>query len=198
LTQFLIIRTIFTLAVLTSYGQTDLQTVDETGRQKTVSLTPTIKPILVDYKSDTYKISIGDNYKISDKIIDWTWAALADDDGNIDSTGKDAFLYIGEPLINYNDGKWLPALYIETDKNIITSFTCSVVIDLQDNSSAIDNFLRLLSNDIEQLKNDDIIKSLKTKGSYEVSKTEYIEIFKLTEGKKYEYDRFAYTISIKY
>ncbi|MGE0638444.1 MAG: hypothetical protein AB7G44_03740 [Bacteroidia bacterium] len=197
MTQLLLISTIFTLTVLTSCGQTDKQPTNETGRQKTAGPTPTIEPILVDYKSDTYKISIGDNYKTSDKIIDWHWAAMDDEDGKIDSTGKDAFLYLGEPLINYNDGEWLPSLHITTDRNIITSFTCSVLFDLQDNPTAIDNFLRLLSNDIKQLKNDDIVKSLQTKGYYEVINTDHVVTFKLTQGKKYENDRFAYTITTR-
>ena len=188
---------LFLLVTLTACGQTEKQTVNETGGQKTFSQTPKIKPILIDYKSDTYKISLGDNYKTSEKIIDWHWAELEDNDGNIDSTGKDAFLYLGEPLINYNDGEWLPSLHITTDKNIITSFTCSVLFDLQDNPSAIDNFLKLLSNDIKQLRNDALVASLQTKGNYEIINTDYVATFSLKKGSKYENDLFEYTITAR-
>lgn len=183
------------LTVLTSCGQKEKHTANEKGSHETISKKPKIKTILVDYKSDTYKISLGDNYRTSDKNNDWHWAALEDDDGRIDSTGKDAFLYIDEPLINYNDGDWLPALHISTDKNIITSFTCSVLFDLQDNPSAIDNFLKILSNDIKQLRNVDIVKSLRTTSIYEIINAGYVSTFKLTKGKKYENDAFTYTIT---
>jgi hypothetical protein len=188
---------LFLIVTLTACGQTEKQKVNETGGQKTFSQAPKINPILIDYKSDTYKISLGDNYKKSDKIIDWHWAELEDDDGHIDSTGKDAFLYLGEPLINYNDGEWLPSLHITTDKNIITSFTCSVLFDLQDNPSAVDNFLKLLSNDIKQLRNDALVTSLRTKGNYEIINTDYVATFSLKKGSKYENDLFEYTITAR-
>jgi hypothetical protein len=189
--------TIFILSFLTTYGQKEQQTTIETSGHKSVCFAPPIKPVLVDYKCDTYKISLGENYKVSDKIIDWNWAVLDDVDGNLDSTGQDAFLYLGEPLIIYNDDDWLPSLHITTEKNIITSFTCSVVFDLQDDSLAIVNFLRLLSNDIKQLNNDDIVKSLQKKGFYEEKSTDFAVAFKLKKGKKYENDSFTYTITAR-
>ncbi len=120
---------------------------------------------------------------------------MADDDDKIDSTGKDVFQYLGEPLINYNEGDWLPALYIETDKNLIITFSCSVLFTLEDSASAVDNFLRLLSKDIKQLKNDEVVKSLKTTGYYKIDKVDYVEVFELTKAKEYENDRFQYTIT---
>jgi hypothetical protein len=192
-----LIMTIFILSFLTTYGQKEQQTTIEKSGHKSVCFAPPIKPVLVDYKCDTYKISLGENYKVSDKIIDWNWAVLDDVDGNLDSTGQDAFLYLGEPLIIYNDDDWLPSLHITTEKNIITSFTCSVVFDLQDDSLAIVNFLRLLSKDIKQLNNDDIVKSLQKKGFYEEKSTDYAVAFKLKKGKKYENDSFTYTITAR-
>ena len=121
---------------------------------------------------------------------------MADDDGIIDSAGKDAFLYLGEPLVNYNDGEWLPSLRISTDKNIITSFTCSVLFNLEENPSSIASFLRLLSNDIQQLKNDEIVKSLGTKGFYEMNNADYVETFELKKGKESAYDKCEYTINV--
>ncbi len=197
MTQTLLIRTFFILTVLTSCVKTDKRTIIETGGQEEVVWAPKIKPILIDYKSDTYKISLGENYKTSDKIIDWRWAALDDEDDKIDSTGKDAFFFLGEPLINYNNGEWLPKLHISTERNIITSFTCSVLFDLQDNSTAIDNFLGLLSNDIKKLKNDTIVKALRAKGEYKLTQAEYVETFKLTQGEKHKNDRFSYTIATR-
>lgn len=195
--QILYRLTIFALIFLTSCGQAEQQTTNQIDEQKVHSPNPTIKSELIDYKSDTYKISIGDNYKLSDKIIDWHWDAMADDDGIIDSTGMDAFKYLGEPLINYNEGEWLPALRISTDKNIITSFTCSVLFNLEENPLAVASFLRLLSNDIKQLKNDEIVKSLGTKGFYEINNADYVETFELKKGKEYEHDKFAYTIKVR-
>jgi len=150
--------------------------------------------LLVDYKKDIYKISVGDNYKKSDKIIDWHWASENDDDRIIDSTGRDAFMYLGEPLIKYNNSEWLPTLHIETDKDIITSFTCSVLFNLSDSTNAQNLFLRLLSKDVKQLKNDEVIKSLIEKGIYEKKAQDYIETFTLIKGKDYEHDRFKYTV----
>jgi len=150
--------------------------------------------LLVDYKKDIYKISIGDNYKTSDKIIDWHWASEEDDDRIIDSTGRDAFMYLGEPLIKYNNSEWLPALHIETDKNIITSFTCSVLFNLTDSTNAQTMFLRILSKDVKQLENDEVIKSLIEKGIYKKKSQDYIETFTLMKGKGYEYDSFKYTV----
>jgi hypothetical protein len=63
LTHLSAINTVFILAILTSCGQ-EKQAENEAGKQKTVIQAPKTKPIPVDYKSDTYKISLGDNYKI--------------------------------------------------------------------------------------------------------------------------------------
>ncbi|MCW3075298.1 MAG: hypothetical protein JWP69_2367 [Flaviaesturariibacter sp.] len=152
---------------------------------------------LIDYKSETLKISIGENYKVTDNIIEWRWAALADPDDKVDSTGIDAFLYLSEPLIKFNNGEWLPSLHIETEKNIIISFTCSVLFSLEEQSSSVDDFLKVLSKDIKQLNDDHIISSIKKKGFYETTRNGCIETFKLTKAKELENDKFEYTIRIR-
>ena len=183
---------------MTSCREREKQTENKTTEQKTVSQTPNIKTTLVDYKSETYKISLGDNYKTNEKIIDWNWAALDDEDGKIDSKGKDAFLFLGEPLIKYNDGEWLPSLHIETDKNIITKFTCSVLFDLADSSQKETKlFLNILSKDIKQLQNRNIINALAEKGIYKKQSKEYFETFKLTKAREFENSKFEYTIELK-
>lgn len=156
--------------------------------------TSIIQPRLVDYKSETYNISIGENYKISDALINWHWSAMNDPDDKVDSTGKDAFLFLGEPLINYNEGDWLPSLHIETEKNIITSFMCSILFELADSIDAEISFLNLISSDIKNLQNNEILKSLIDKGFYEKKTHDYIENFRFIKAKEYEYDRFEYTI----
>jgi hypothetical protein len=155
------------------------------------------KKFLVDYKIDTYKIYIGESYKISDNIIDWHWAALNDPDDKIDSTGKDAFLFLGEPLLKYNDDEYLPSLHIETDKNLIKKFSCSILFNLANTENAKIQFLRLLSKNIKQLKNDSLTKTLIENGSYEKETKDFIEIFRLTKGKELEYDKFEYTVKQK-
>ena len=182
--------------ILISCGQTEQKSRIVPSENEIPKRTST-KLTLVDYKTDTLKISIGDSYKVSDKIIDWHWAALADTDDKIDSTGKDAFLYLGEPLIKFNNGEWLPSLHIETDKNLITSFTCSVLFSLEDTPTSVDDFLKLLSKDIKQLKNDKIVKSLKEHGFYETTKNDCLETFKLTKAKELENDRFEYVIKAR-
>ena len=155
------------------------------------------KKFLVDYKIDKYKIYIGESYKISDNIIDWHWAALNDPDDKIDSTGKDAFLFLGEPLLKYNDDEYLPSLHIETDKNLIKKFSCSILFNLANTENAKIQFLRLLSKNIKQLKNDSLTKTLIENGSYEKETKDFIEIFRLTKGKELEYDKFEYTVKQK-
>lgn len=147
---------------------------------------------LVDYKRETYKISLGESYKISDKIIDWHWAALNDRDDKIDSSGIDNFLYLGEPLLEYNSGEWLPALHIETDRNIITKFTCSVLFDMEDNENAGREFLKLISKDIKRLQADSVKSELIAKGTYKIFNEHITETYILTKGKKLEYDKFEY------
>jgi hypothetical protein len=152
------------------------------------------KSTLVDYKSDTYKIAIGENYKISDSIVDWNWAALADPDNRIDSTGKDVFMSISEPLIKYNNSEYLPSLHIDTDKNIITSFMCSVLFDLADGPTAAEDFLKELSKSIRQLQNKQIVDSLKQNGIYKTFKNSCVETFELLKNEEGVYDRFEYKV----
>jgi len=167
-----------------------------TTKQKLVNYkSDTYKKISVDYKSDTYKILLGEHYKISNKVIDWHWDAMSSDHNEIDSTGKEPFFYMGEPLINYNENTWLPFIQIETEKNIITSFTCSILFVLDKNSRALDNFLKLLNKDIKQLKNEELVQSLKTKGYYKADRTDCVEVFEFIKAKKYGYDRFLYKIT---
>ena len=153
--------------------------------------------LLVDYRSDTYKIYVGESYKKSNKIIDWHWAAMNDPDDKIDSTGIDAFLFLGEPLIKYNDGDWLPTLHIETDRNSIKEFSCSILFDLAETGNAEINFLRLLSQDINQLQNDSLIKAMINDGIYKKVTQDFIETFELTKCKELEYDKFEYTVKQK-
>lgn len=184
------------LTILASCGQPEKRTAIETSEQKNAISLTTIKPKPVDYKSHIYKIALGENYKKSGLVIDWSWASEADIDGKIDATGKDAFLFLSEPHIKYNDEEWLPSLHIETDKNIITSFTSSVLFNLADTVDAETTFLRILSKDITQLQNNDIIQTLIEKGIYETITPEVTEVFKLTTGKEGEYDTFEYTIKL--
>lgn len=194
MTRLFFTRIIFTLTILTSCLQTENRAINETEKQKNVDFSTTIETQLVDYKSDTYKILIGGNFKKSDLIIDWRWAAEVDIDNKIDSTGQDAFMFLGEPLIMYNKGEWLPFLQLETDKNVITSFTCSLLFNLADTTNAEITFLSILSKDIKQLKNNEIIKALTQIGVHEIKTEKFIEVFRLIKGKEYEYDKFEYTV----
>ena len=111
------------VATLISCTQTGQK--DKNVSNKTTSRTE-VKLALADYKIDSLKLSIGENYSVTDNIIDWHWAALDDPDDKIDSTGIDAFFYLGEPLIKFNNEQCLPSLYIETDKNLISGFKVQV------------------------------------------------------------------------
>jgi hypothetical protein len=59
------------------------------------------------------------------------------------------------------------------------------------------NFLRLLSQDINQLQNDSLIKALIDDGIYKKVTQDIIETFELTKGKELEYDKFEYTVKKK-
>lgn len=189
MTKLFLIRTIFILSILASCRQTDNRATYKTSEQNISST----KQKLIDYKSNTYKISLGENYNKSNLIIDWSRGSEAD----IDSTGKDAFIFLGEPLIKYNEGEWLPSLHIETDNNVITSFKCSVLFNLADTTNAETTFLKILSKDIKQLENNEVIKTLIKHGFYEIKTQESSEIFKLTKGKEYDYDKFEYTVKTR-
>lgn len=187
-----IIAAFFLLTVVLSCKQKQ-----NNDKQKEIKSTDEKKSNLVDYKSDTYKIAIGESYKISDPAVDWSWAELADSDNKIDSTGKDFFMSISEPLLKYNGSEYLPSLHIETDKNIITSFKCSVLFDLADSSTAMEDFLKTLSSSIKQLQNEQLVKSLTKDGVYEIIKDDCMETFKLSRGEELDYDRFEYTMTPK-
>ncbi|SIS38163.1 hypothetical protein SAMN05421768_10668 [Chryseobacterium joostei] len=148
---------------------------------------------LVDYKRDQYQIRIGENYKNSK--IDWRWNAMSDEDGHISPKGKDAFMYLGEPVIKYNDNEWLVALYITTEKEIITSVICSVVFALDtEKQNAKADFLKLLNKDITQLQNPTIVKALVTKGIYKTSEDSFTSVFSLTKQDRSEYSTFEYKV----
>lgn len=149
---------------------------------------------IVDYKSDKYHIALGENYKTTEKLINWTWASEEDLDGRIDSTESDAFLSLDETLVQYNNQDWLPALFIQTYKNRITSFTCSILFELADSANAEIAFLQLLSHDIERLKNKDVLTALSQKGVYEIQNENVIEELKLTKGQDLHLDKFEYNM----
>ena len=184
---------------MSSCVNSEKQTVIKTKQHNAIYSKPIIERISVDYKCDTYKIFLGDNYKTSDKIIDWYWAGENDKDGKIDSTGKDAFLFLGESLVKYDDGEWLPSLHIETDRNMVTKFTCSILFDLADTSDReIKVFLRTISNDIKKLNDKNIIKAIVENGFYKKETKNYFETYKLNISKEYENDRFEYVIQSRY
>lgn len=148
---------------------------------------------LVDYKRDQYQIRIGENYKSSK--IDWRWNAMSDEDGKLGADGKDAFMYLGEPVIKYNDNEWLVALYITTEKEIITSVTCSVVFALDtEKPNAKADFLKLLNKDITQLQSPTIVNALVTKGIYKISEDGFTEVFSFTKQDHSEYSKFEYKV----
>ncbi len=149
---------------------------------------------VVDYKSDTYKISLGDNYKISDKFIDWRWAAMNDKDGKLDSIGPNAFKYLGEPLLKYNSTVYLPTLDIETKGNFITSFSCSILFNLEESDKTGNKFLTLISEDIQQLSVNSIRNQIAAGRVYQIVTRDYAESYTLTKGKELEYVKFEYTI----
>ena len=182
---------------LISCTQIGKQEIKQLNAQQILDSSFAIKPEIIDYKSGAYNISLGGNYK-SDSIIDWRWASENDDDGKIDSIGKDAFYFTEEPIIKYNNSNWLPSLHIKTDKNIITSFTCSVLFELTETKKGAIQFLKIMSKDIQQLKQKTIIDSLLQKGFYKKETNKSVEVFKLTKKKKDDYyDTFEYSIKLK-
>ena len=82
-------------------------------------------------------------------------------------------------------------------KNLLKKFSCSILFDLAETENAEINFLRLLSQDINQLQNDSLIKALIDDGIYEKATQDFIETFELTKGKELEYDKFEYTVKQK-
>jgi hypothetical protein len=179
-------------AGLFSCGTADKNPIKEANFQ-----TDGPKSIIVDYKSDSYRIALGEHYGISDNIVDWGWAGLNDEDNVIDSTGKDSYLSLGEPLLKFNGRESLPALFIETDKNIIISFTMSMLFDLEDYPNQIDAFLKILSNDVARLRDGELVESLKRGGSYQIDSPGCVEIYELKQNMDIGYDRFSYTITAK-
>lgn len=190
--RFLYIGTFFMLVIFSACLQHSKKEIVELANHNTGSVSEP-GPSVVDYKADTYKISIGESYKISGKMIDWFWGAPADWDHKIDSTGKDVFRYHDRPLIKYKSGEYLRGLWIETDKNLITLFTCTVIFDMDDAPESVDEFLQLMSKDIRQLKNEKICESLKKTGHFQQIRGDYVEIFTLEKGD-YDYARFEYTM----
>ncbi len=109
-----------------------------------------------------------------------------------------AFLYLEEPLIQYNNGEWLPSLHIETDKNIITTFACSILFELTDTTEReITTFLKLLGKDIKQLQSEDVRSLLAKNGVYEKTTRNFVETFILVKAGEYENDRFEYRVNPK-
>lgn len=148
----------------------------------------------VDYKSKEYKISLGDSYTASDRIVNWSWAALDDPDGVPNPAGSDSYISLGEPLIKYNCGQWLPSLFIRTDNGIITSFTCSVLFRMKEEPSGIDDFFDILGESISRLTDTEVREVLKESGYYEMTVTGFMETFILTPSEGEAYDRFEYTV----
>ncbi|MCL1865696.1 MAG: hypothetical protein FWF73_07800 [Spirochaetes bacterium] len=152
--------------------------------------------IPVDYKSDTYKISLGEDYKKSSKFVDWRYNWESSRDYYSD---KASFMYSGEPLINYNNGEYLPALFIDTDKNMIITFHCSILFFLEESENSIENFLNVISKDFKKLQIDTVKKSIISDGIFEISTENHIEIYRLDKKEKTgsAFDCFEYTIYYK-
>lgn len=155
---------------------------------------PEENPHLVDYKSDVYRIAVGENFRISAKKIAWNWAAMADRDGVLDSTGLDNYVYFGEPLISFNDNSWLPVLHIETRENQIVSFTCSMLFDMPEDPAALDDLFKELGKSISLLNNEFVIHCLKTNGEFATPSGACLHSIKLWLAGRAEYSRFEYTM----
>lgn len=153
------------------------------------------KTVLVDYKSDTYKIAIGESYTISDQKIDWHWDHMADEGYPIDSTGQDAFLSTGEPLFRFKDGEFLPALFISTDRNIITKFSCEMLVDGIETSADAAGFLELMARDIQCLRQMEVSQALLKQGTYTRMREGCVETLELLRGDSTDFDHFSYSIA---
>ncbi|MFK8044787.1 MAG: hypothetical protein AB8B72_04790 [Crocinitomicaceae bacterium] len=153
---------------------------------------------VVDYKTETYNIALGETYKVSDKLIDWRWSGEIDPDDTVDSTGIDTFHSLSEPLISYDAAEWLPALHIQTSKNVITSFSCSILFSLSERDSLGDEFLRILDHHFTRLQNDTIVNLIISEGLYTVQQSERIaETYQLIKANGNGYDVFEYHAKIK-
>lgn len=181
--------------VLGSCLQTEKESKKYTSDQKFETTTEPLKIIQSDFKKDQQYISIGENYHVTAHFIAWQWAALADDDNKIDSTGIDCFMYLGEPSIEYNNSSYRPALFIETESNIISSFTYSILFDLEDLPDSEENFLLMISESIQKLKTDSVRSQLIATGKFEVQADHYYEIYELKITEDSGFDRFVYRIT---
>lgn len=146
--------------------------------------------MLVNYKSDTYGILLGDNYKTGNQTVDWQY----DHESGHDSS----FMFLCEPLIHYNNMECLPALHIKTGNGIIIQFSCSILFLLEDREDSIEDFLNIIGKDMKQLQTDTVKKRIISDGIFETQSKNHIETYTLT--KKHErdgtYDCFEYIAKI--
>jgi len=154
-------------------------------------------PVPIDYKVNKYGLMIGHTFNSINTPIDWTWAAEVDIDGKIDSTGMDSYMYLGEPLIRINGTDCLPALFIETKKDLITEFSCSILFWTENYSSSVEEVIKIIKTDIGLLNDSAVIKSLTDNSKYQREIENCIESIEISFDKKTGSGTFIYKIKNK-
>ena len=155
---------------------------------------------LVDYKKITHNIKIGDNYNNTKNLFEWKWDHLNDPDGTQEKDGINSYLYFGEDLIEFDGNLWLPALFIETDKEIIQSFRCSISFLFENNDNlkkSKENLLDILSDKFVNLKDENIRRSIVESGNFLSENEGITEKFELIIKEDDGYHNFVYEIGLK-
>lgn len=154
----------------------------------------------VDYKMTIYNIRIGDNYNNTKDLFDWKWDSLNDPDGTQEKDGINSYLYFGEDFIQFDGNLWLPALFIETDREIIQSFRCSISFLFENNDNlekSKENILDILSDKIVSLKDENVRKSIIESGNFLSEDERIIEKIDLVIKEDDSYHNFIYEIGLK-
>lgn len=157
------------------------------GTNKIISIETTDSDSLVDYKSNKYKLFIGQSLDSMNKIIELRHDFMTDD-GKINDSGITHYMNIGEDLVNIDNTDCLPALFFTIDKEKLIEFKCSILFT--PNSFEMESIKKCLK-DVEHLftalqPTENKVTLAKT-FSLKIENEKFNELFYLdTVGRKYD------------
>lgn len=152
----------------------------------------------VRYEFDRLGIELGVKYYDAPADSFWRWDYMGSPNNGPDSLGREHYMNINRPPFFYNEEETQPAIFIETERNRIVSFSAVVIFMVPDSSdeTIADLLDRLVMFDV--LREDSVRAAVLDGRVWSYEDDVVRESIKLQlAGEEFVYDRIRYTVRLK-
>lgn len=189
---------IFLTLLISCQSQENVDDKEQTDESAIADGDKVLELIPINYDFENLNLHLNSSINDSSSTVDWRWDHMNSSNSMPDSIGKDCYMNHDQESFVFHGEETLPALSVNTDRNIIEEFSVTTIFSLEDTTSEkVEEVLsELIKYDL--LENDSIKSQLIQNKKFESVNNNYEEELLLEFSDiEYGYSRLTYTTRLK-